>query len=117
MIGIQQVYDVSIVDVMGELSRSNIDRLDHTLSTLSRASHQNIVLDFEHLNHLDYRMVRHIADRIVEFQCDGGDLKVAGANEYIRNIMSAMGLEEEVYESVQDALLSFRQGEVAEMLH
>ncbi len=116
MIGIQCVHDVSVVDVEGELSRYNMANLDHTLSSLSRCCHHNVVLDFEKLKHLDYRLVRHIADRIVEFQCDGGDLKVAGASEYIRTILDAMGLEEEVYASVEDALLSFGKRTTAEVL-
>lgn len=109
MIGIHRVHDVSVVDVEGELSRYNVTDLDEALTSLSRCSHYNVVLDFEKLKHLDYSLVRRIADRIIEFQCDGGDLKVAGASAYIRHILEAMGLEEEVYSSVEDALLSFIQ--------
>ncbi len=116
MVDVHRVFDVSVVDVEGELSRYNVNDLDSALNSLSRSAHHNVVLDFERLKHLDYRLVQRIADRIVEFQCDGGDLKVAGASEYIRHILEAMGLEEEVYESVTDALLSFRRSEVADTL-
>lgn len=107
MIGIQRYYHINVVDIDGELSRHNMKELDRTLNSLSRSSQYNIVLDFNKLKHLDYRLVQKIADRIVEFQCDGGDIKLAGASEYIKNILDAMGLEDEVYFSVHDALLSF----------
>ena len=41
---------------------------------------------------------------------------LAGASAYIRKILDAMGLEEEVYSSVEDALLSFlREAPVDEL--
>ncbi len=107
MIAINKVYNVNVVDVQGELSRHNVQDLDSALTSLSQRSQFNVVLDFEKLKHLDYLLVRRIADRIIEFQCDGGDLKLAGASDYIRRILQAMGLEEEVYSSVEDALMSF----------
>jgi anti-anti-sigma factor len=116
MIGIHQILDVSIVDIDGELSRHNVEDFDSTLTSLSRCSYTNVVLDCEKLKHLDYRLVQRIADRIVEFQCNGGDLKVAGVSKYVRCIMEAMGLEEELYDSVEDALLSFEQGRGDEVL-
>ena len=116
MIGIHQIHDVSIVDIDGELSRHNVEDFDSTLTSLSRCSYTNVVLDCEKLRHLDYRLVQRIADRIVEFQCNGGDLKVASVSKYVRYIMEAMGLEEELYASVEDALLSFEQGRDEEAL-
>jgi anti-anti-sigma factor len=107
MIEIHKFHDVNVIDVEGELSRYNVNDLERVLDSLSRCAQHNVVLGFDRLKHLDYKLVRRIADRIIEFQCDGGDLKLAGASKYIRDILEAMGLEEEMYPSVQDALLSF----------
>lgn len=107
MIELHKFHDVNVVDVEGELSRYNVNNLDRVLDSLSKCSQHNVVLGFDKLKHLDYKLVRRIADRIIEFQCDGGDLKLAGASKYIRDIFEAMGLEEELYPSVGDALLSF----------
>lgn len=116
MIEIHKYHDVNVVDVVGELSRYNVDDLERVLDSFSRCSQCNVVLGFEKLKHLDYKLVRRIADRIIEFQCDGGDLKLAGASSYIRNILKAMGLEEELYASIGDALLSFMRCDDAEVL-
>lgn len=107
MFEVQQFNNVSVVGVDGELSRRNAHVLDEVLTSLSRCERHNVVLNLSSLEHLDYRLVRRIAERIIEFQCDGGDLKMAAANGYIRSIMRAMGLEEEVYTTVEEALLSF----------
>ena len=107
MFDVKRYHDISVVGLSGELSRRNAHMLDELLSSLSSCDHRNVVLNFEGLKHLDYRLVQRIAERIIEFQCDGGDIKMAAASEYVRNILDVMGLDEEVYFSVEDALLSF----------
>ncbi|MFH1653299.1 MAG: STAS domain-containing protein [Pseudomonadota bacterium] len=107
MYKVKQVQDISVVGVDGELERENMRDFENLLDSLSMRNQRNIVLNLENLKHLDYKLVQSIADRIIEFQCDGGDLKMANANRYVRQIMQAFGLEEEMYASVEDALLSF----------
>lgn len=107
MFEVNNVNGISVVGLHGELSRGNVHVLENVLSSLSKCDQRNVVLNFEGLKHLDYQLVQRIAERIIEFQCDGGDLKMAAANGYIQQILQAFGLEEEVYSSVEDALLSF----------
>lgn len=107
MFEVRQFHDVSVVGLVGELSRNNIQVLEDVLSSLACCDKNNVVLNFQGLKHLDYQLVQRIAERIIEFQCNGGDLKVAAVSQYIRNILEAMGLDEEIFTSVEDALLSF----------
>lgn len=107
MFEVHHVHGISVVGLQGDLSRRNIHVLEEVLGSLARCSQRNIVLNFADLRHLDYKLVQRIAEKIIEFQCDGGDLKMAAANRYIRKILEAMGLDEEVYASVEEALLSF----------
>jgi anti-anti-sigma factor len=107
MFEVTRMNDVSVVGLHGELSRTNMHVLEELLSSLSRCAQNNVILNFEGLSHLDYQTVRRIAERIIQFKCDGGDLKMAAANGYIKSILRAMGLEDEVYRSVEDALISF----------
>jgi anti-anti-sigma factor len=109
MLELERFNDISVVGVRGELSRQNIDVLEDLLSSLSQCSQNNVVLNFEGLSHLDYKLVRRIAERIIAFKCDGGDLKMAAASGYIRSIIRMMGLDEEVYSTVEDALISFAE--------
>lgn len=107
MFEVRRFHDISVVGLHGELSRDNAHVFENLLTSLSECSHNNVVLNFEGLSHLDYKMVQRIAERIIQFKCDGGDLKMAAANGYIRSILRAMGLDEEVYATVEEALLSF----------
>lgn len=107
MFEVKKFHDVSVVGIDGELSRKNVHVLDGVLSSLSNCDQRNVVLNFSGLKHLDYKLVQRIAERIIEFQCDGGDLKMAAVNGYVKRILEAMGLDEEVYVSVEEALLSF----------
>lgn len=111
MFEVRRVHGVSVVGLRGDLSRSNIHVLEEVLSSLSKCQQHQIVLNFSDLRHLDYRLVQRITDKIIEFQCDGGDLRMAAASGYIRHILEAMGLDEEIYASVEEALLSFVGGE------
>lgn len=105
MFDVINVNGVSVVGLQGELSRRNVHVLEEVLKSLSKCDHRNVVLNLEGLKHLDYKLVQFIAERIIEFQCDGGDLKMAAANGYIMQILRAMGLDEELYVSVEEALL------------
>lgn len=107
MFEVKKFHDISVVGVDGELSRKNVHVLEGVLSSLSNCDQRNVVLNLSGLKHLDYRLVQRIAERIIEFQCDGGDLKMAAVSEYVRRILEAMGLDEQLYTSVEDALLSF----------
>ncbi len=107
MFEVKRFNDVSVVGIDGDLSRDNAHVLEGVLNSLSRCDQRNVVLDFAGLRHLDYKLVQRIAERIIEFQCDGGDLKMAAANGYVTRILEAMGLDEDLYASVEDALLSF----------
>lgn len=112
MLEVQQFNHVSVVGLQGELSRRNVHVLDEVLSSLAKCEQRNVVLDMAALEHLDYRLVKRIAERIVEFQCDGGDLKMAAASGYVGSILRVMGLDEVIYPSLAEALLSFVGGDV-----
>ncbi len=107
MFEVNHVHDISVVGLQGELSCRNVHVLESVLHSLSSCERRNIVLNFKGLKHLDYKLVERIAEKIIEFQCDGGDLKMAAASGYIHSILQAMGLREELYVSVEEALLDF----------
>lgn len=107
MFQVKNVHGVSVVGLDGELSRRNVHVLESVLESLSKCDQRNVVLNLAGLSHLDYRLVQLIAEKIIEFQCDGGDLKMAAANGYIKQIFQAMGLDERLYTSEEEALLDF----------
>ena len=117
MFRIRQVHDILVLDADGELSRDNMHVFESLLENLAGNAQHNIILNCKELTHLDYLLVRNLADRIVQFQCDGGDLKMAEVSKYVQHIMDAMGLESHLYTSVEEALLSFLQEETIEHVY
>jgi len=107
MFQVNRIHDVSIVDLSGELSRHNMRYLEGLFASFTQCGQFNIILNFEHLKHIDYQLVRRLADHIILFQCEGGDIKMASVSSYVRSIIQVMGLEEEFYPTVEDALLGF----------
>ncbi len=107
MFEVTRCHDVSIVGVNGELSSHNIHVLENVFMSLAQCEQNNVVLNFSGLTHLDYKLVRKIVDQIIAFKCDGGDLKMAAVSDYIRYIFQAMGWNENLYTSVEEALISF----------
>ena len=107
MFSVNRIHDISVVDVAGDLSRHNIRHLEEVFRSFSQCGQLNIILNFQRLKHFDYQLVRRLADHIVTFQCEGGDIKMANVSSYVGSILKVMGLEEEFFPSVEDALLSF----------
>lgn len=107
MFGLKQLNDILVMDVSGELGIGNVRQFDSLLTQALRERIGRVVVDFSNLSHLDYKLVPHLVDRMIEVQCQGGEIKLAGGNNYISNILKAMGFEEELYSSVEDAVISF----------
>lgn len=108
MLEVKQFSDVLIMGVSGDLSLKNIRQFDHALNhALSADEFGRLVLDLSALDHIDYKLVPHLVDRMIEIQCRGGEVKLASGNDYVSDILKAMGFDEELYPSVEDAVISF----------
>ncbi|MBI4125710.1 MAG: STAS domain-containing protein [Deltaproteobacteria bacterium] len=107
MFELQHLNDILVMKVSGELGFRNVRQFDSVLNLALRDDIGRVVLDFSSLAHIDYKLVPHLLERMIEIQCQGGQLKLAGMSEYVLNILKAMGFEEEMYPSVADAVISF----------
>ena len=107
MFELKHFNDILFMGVEGELRLGNVRQFDSLLSQAMQQRSGRVVLDLSALSHIDYKLVPHLVDRVIEIQCQGGEIKLAGGNDYVANILKAMGFEEELYPSVQDALISF----------
>lgn len=109
MFEVNLIHGISVVNVAGELSRHNMRFLEEVFASFLDRGQINIILNFESLKHIDYQLIKRLVDHIVFFQCEGGDIKISNASPYVRQILDVMGLEEEIYPSVEDALMSFAE--------
>lgn len=107
MFEVSHIHDISVINVAGDLSRHNMRFLEDVFRSFLERGQIAIILNFSELKHIDYQLVRRLADHIVYFQCEGGDIKISSASSYIQQILEVMGLESEMFPSVEDALMSF----------
>jgi anti-sigma B factor antagonist len=92
--------------------------LDHTLfkelvPLLDRGLHvglKRVVLDLSDVTHLDYRGIDNLSMQRRRHLLCGGDLRLAGLNEYLLQIIRAAGhyMSFETYQSVHEARESYR---------
>lgn len=107
MFELKHFSDVVVMRVSGVLNLHNVRQFDRVLNNALEEEISRVVLDLSHLEHIDYKLVAHLVDRIIEIQCLGGEIKLASGNDYVSNILKAMGFEEELYLTVEDAVISF----------
>ncbi|MBI5300277.1 MAG: STAS domain-containing protein [Deltaproteobacteria bacterium] len=107
MFEIKHLNDVLVMNVTGDLERNNYRQFDSLLDQAMQNKSERVVLDLSGLAHIDYKLVPHLVERVHQIEKQGGEVKWAGGNDYISNIFKFMGFEEEVYPSVEDAVISF----------
>lgn len=100
------IDEIPVVGFDGNLSRNNVKWLDDVIYSVFRSGQTNIILDLSKVQHVDYRLVQHLSNRIRELKHAGGGISLAAANHYVKKIFEAMGWQEELYPSVGEALLS-----------
>lgn len=107
MFEVRHFSDIFVMGLEGDLNLRNVRQFDSILGQALEEDVGRVILDLSHLEHIDYKLVAHLIDRMIEIQCRGGELKLAGGSRYISDILRAMGCDEEVYSSVEDAVISF----------
>jgi anti-sigma B factor antagonist len=75
----------------GELDQAALAELGDRLIRLLDQSCVWVLLDFEAVEHLDYRGVPALVARAEAFRRAGGDLKVCGLSPYLQAVLRAGG--------------------------
>lgn len=105
--------DVAVVHLSGEVSHQEVLELEKVLGKLMNSSKVKVVLNFERVDHVNYKTIHRLLERASRLRSLNGDLKFASLNNYTRNIFRFTGADQvvESYESVYDAILSFNGAE------
>jgi len=105
--------DVAVVHLNGEVSHFEIAELENAIRKLSNTSKVKVVLNFQKVEHVNYKTISRLLERATWLRSLDGDLKFASLNAYTRNIFRFTGADQivEAYDSVYDAILSFNGSE------
>lgn len=92
MFELKHFSDVLIMEVSGVLNLNNVRQFDKVLSHAMNEEVGRVVLDFSELEHIDYKLVAHLVDRIIEIQCQGGGDKIGGRQRLCLEYFKGHGL-------------------------
>jgi anti-anti-sigma factor len=104
--------DVSVLHLSGEVSYSEMSQIEGILGELLSSAKTKVVLNFQKVEHVNYKTIKNLLDEALKLRRLEGDLKCASMNRYNKNIFRFTGADQvvESYDSVYDAVMSFHDG-------
>jgi len=84
---------VALLALRGWLDGVAVSHLGRTLEDLALQGMDQVLLDCSCLNHIDYRMVPALVDRLVRFESHIGSLVVCGLSHYLRDLFRLAGCD------------------------
>ena len=105
---IQQVQDVSVLGLEGEIDKTAGDDLCRRIEALVRFEWNRIVLDLGQVEHIHYTLAPRLAAMAKNLSSVSGGVKLANLNSQVKAILQFVsGDVFETYDSVAEAVLSF----------
>ena len=101
-----KVYQMNL---QGEVDAATMAEVTHVVGQLIRGEMYGLVVNFEAVEHVQYTVLPALAEEQKRLRSFGGDLRLAGLSEYIKNIFRTTGVLEtfSVFGTAQQAVKSF----------
>jgi anti-anti-sigma factor len=84
----------AVLPLQGEIGRVEVEQLTRRSLALAAQGRPCLVLDLRRVTHWDYRHLAPLWRLAQKLRADGGDLRLAAANRYLRTILEFVGLTE-----------------------
>ena len=84
----------AVVKMAGTMAAGDFSNLHGHLLGLLQARRRKIVLDFEDVEHVDFKDASSLAREFELVRSYNGNMKVAGLSPYVRNILLFAGLSD-----------------------
>jgi len=84
---------IALLALRGWLDGAAVSHLGRTLEDLALQGVDHVLLDCSRLNHIDYRMVPALVERLVRFESRIGSLVVCGLSHYLRDLFRLAGCD------------------------
>jgi anti-anti-sigma factor len=107
-----KVYQMNLE---GEIDAAKMGEIDRVIGQLVKGEMYGLILNFETAEHIHFTMLPALVEEKKRLQSFGGDLRLAGLSEYIKNIFRTTGVLDEfqVFDTAQQAAKSFGVTKVA----
>jgi len=93
----------------GEVDAAKMAEINRVIGQLIKGEMYGLILNFESVEHIHFTILSVLVDERKRMQSFGGDMRLAGMSEYIKNIFRTTGVLEEfqVFDTAQQAAKSF----------
>jgi len=101
-----KVYQMNLE---GEIDAAKMAEVDRVIGQLVKGEMYGLILNFESVEHVHFTILSMLVDEKKRLQSFGGDLRLAGLSDYIKNIFRTTGMLEEfqVFDTPLQAAKSF----------
>ncbi len=99
------------IAVEGEIGEAELQEIFEMLFRTANRGVLNVVMDFTHVTHFDYRGVKPLVARADVFRRAGGDIKLCGLSPYLHAIFRSAGAHDafDHYENAAEARRAFER--------
>jgi anti-anti-sigma factor len=93
----------------GEIDQAKMAELDRVIGQLIKGEMYGLILNFEAAEHIHFTILPVLVEEKKRLQSFGGDIRLAGMSDYIKNIFRTTGVLEEfqVFDTAVAAAKSF----------
>ncbi len=97
------------MNLEGEIDAAKMVELSRIIGQLIKGEMYGLILNFESVEHIHFTILSVLVEEKKRLQSFGGDIRLAGMSEYIKNIFRTTGVLEEfqVFDTTQQAAKSF----------
>jgi anti-anti-sigma factor len=101
-----KVYQMNLE---GEIDAAKMAEIGRVIGQLVKGEMYGLILNFEAAEHIQFTILPALVEEKKRLQSFGGDVRLAGLSDYIKNIFRTTGVLEafQVFDTVQQAAKSF----------
>jgi anti-anti-sigma factor len=97
------------MNLEGEIDAAKMAEIDRVIGQLIKGEMYGLILNFESVEHIQFTILPTLVEEKKRLQSFGGDIRLAGMSNYIKNIFRTTGVLEafQVFDTAQQAAKSF----------
>ncbi len=101
-----KVYQMNLE---GEMDAAVMAEIDRVIGQLIKGEMYGLILNFEAVDHINFAILSALVEEKKRLQSFGGDIRLAGLSEYLKNIFRTTGVLDafQVFDTAQQAVKSF----------
>lgn len=100
------------MNLEGEIDATQMAEVNRVIGQLVKGDIYGLILNFASVDHINFKVLPALVEERKRLQSFGGDIRLAGMSEYIKNIFRTTGVLDrfQVFDTAQLAAKSFGGG-------